>query len=73
MEWNFGIVRWSWSGVEMTRSGVGVELELMPFFQLRFNSCRFYDLPEENGKKSTIKIDVHAHDIYDAINRPMNE
>jgi len=35
---------------------VGVELELMPFFLLQFNSCRFYNLPEENGGKTCINI-----------------
>ncbi len=28
LELNFETVKWSWSGVDLTRSGVGVELEL---------------------------------------------
>jgi hypothetical protein len=32
-------MEWSWSGILQLVGGVGAELELMSFFQLRFNSC----------------------------------
>jgi hypothetical protein len=45
--------------------GVGVEV----ISQLQFTSCCFHDLSEKNEKKSRMKTDLHAYDVYDATNR----
>ena len=52
LERAFRIFTRSWSGVDLVWNGVGVELELLFFFQLRFNSARQDDL-EKKVKKTT--------------------
>ncbi len=59
-------------GVGVKLKWSGVELELMSFSQLRFNSYWFHDLPEEHGKKSTVKADVYVSGIHDAIKKTRN-